>query len=741
MSFERLIRPDMPEAQTSQHNLGGAVVGWLPAIISKIESSDDPEGLGRIRAQCDFMSPSADLPNSWNGWIWVGETYTNNGKPGGSHRPIQEGSLAALLPMNGDATQMLFLYAIHNKEDRPNPLFDRSKGVHGTHSANDVFSIKDDPNAEKTDAYPTGVSQQVSRAGDVIAQTKEGARTHLQADGTNRMENKLSSSVLSKAGDVTQRSAGDASSKLGADGKVTVKAERFDSEMKLSEKKSDLTGPTSDLSQQIKKLKSLIGGNLGKMGELLGQLESVANQIGAGGNLGELAHTAQGLMGKIDKGLGSVLEEAGKTLEQIGAHGIEALGQTLMPQVEKALASGLPQVLPQIESLLGNKVGLPVLNEYLQSQTLKPLSEKAEKVLNGLRYSPQLQAEYVLSQASEEGYDAIKNVSGLGLLPVLGDIQQVLTNAAAPPLPIDPALPPQPVTPPPDYLKQVVNLLPQDMRSLVQGSGLGDMLNGKAEPEKAMEHLLGSFASGTVKQAAAALKNAKPLMEAVPNLKSLMEIVMKGGGGDLSGLLSKIGKQIPSINGIGSLPNGKMVQQAIEGFTKQIAPMLEQATKSLNKLMHSVNQEVARAGVSINNLTSELRAKLGKHRVFADEKGAGVQTPFGGMSFGKGGGLMSSVAPMLMKVLGKESGSLSLHPDKGASLEGLDSSGKAQSSISAHGNIAEMKAGAHSLLIKPEGVFLNDINVPVVLGTLTSRMAALELLIASPPPTPVPTSP
>ena len=117
MSFDRIIRPDNPEAQVSENT----IAGWLPGTITYIEPVTSGEGLGRIRCKCDLLSGNTDVPNAWDGYVWVLEDSVLNGKSGGSHKPLHIGSQVALIPMLGDPTQLLMIGAIHSREDRPDP--------------------------------------------------------------------------------------------------------------------------------------------------------------------------------------------------------------------------------------------------------------------------------------------------------------------------------------------------------------------------------------------------------------------------------------------------------------------------------------------------------------------------------------------------------------------------------------------------------------------------------------------
>lgn len=750
MSFEKLVRPDLPEAHTPQAQQG-LISGWIPAILNRIESSDDPEGLGRVQVQCDLLATNQTLPNAWDGWVWVLEDYVCNGKEGGAHRFLQAGSQVALLPMFGNAKYMLMLGALHSRVDKPNPIFDRSLEVHGTQSPGQIFKIKDDRNTEETHAFPHGVTSQVTRTGDKIDQTQGGARNHLQQDGTNRVENSKSSIVQSKDGQITQRSAGDATQILTADGRAYLRAENSKNELKLEPGTSELLGPAPELTGLKNQAKKLLGGQLGQAQELLKNLglsstllgnlgSSTGSSIANQGSLAELATSASEFLGGLNNGIGSTLQTGINVLKEIQKQPLADLGQTLFDQVEASVASGIGTLLPALQEFLVQKPSLSEINRFLNASniTTQPIEESAANinVLKGLGYSLDLQAEFILSKALPDGYDSFKNLSTLGIadkvepISSLFDEAKSILDGTAPLLPPEAAPINQQLEQQQQRLQdipgQILGTLPKELQSFISPSLVKGLVGG--DFEDGITGMLGSITKGFNGQAISNLTKALPWSNALPDMQKLTDAIAKGQFGNLSQVLSSI-TSLPGLSGLGSLANNpaQMLSQMFSGLTQQFGKMLADAQKQLSSFVNSLGEQVARAKVQIDKTTSELRAKFGKHRVYATEKGVGAQSPYGGFDFGKDGGLMKSIGKMVMQVLGQGAGGLTLDPKLGALLQGFDKSGQtALSSVQASGSKVSVSAaqtaiqgqtsissstGDWGLQVRDDGVFLNDFDL------------------------------
>jgi hypothetical protein len=748
MSFEKLVRPDLPEAHTPQAQQG-LISGWVPAILNRIESSDDPEGLGRVKVQCDLLAINQTLPNSWDGMVWVLEEYVCNGKEGGAHRYLQPGSQVALLPMFGNPKYMLMLGALHSRVDKPNPIFDRSIEVHGTQSPGQIFKIKDDRNTEETHAFPHGVTSQVTRTGDKIDQTQGGARNHLQQDGTNRVENSKSSIVQSKDGQITQRSAGDATQILTADGRAYLRAEASKNELKLEPGTSELLGPAPELTGLKNQAKKLLGGQLGQAQELLKNLGLSSTLLGNLGSstgsstanqesLAELATSASEFLGQLSNGIGSTLQTGINVLKEIQKQPIADLGQTLFDQVEASVASGIGALLPALQEILAQKPSLSEINRFLSASDVltQPIEESAANinVLKGLGHSLDLQAEFILSKALPEGYDSFKNLSALGIADKVEPISNLFDEAKSILEGTAPLLPSQtlPIAQQleqqqqrlQDIPAQILGTLPKELQGFISPSLIKGLVNG-GDFEAGITGMLGSIAKGFNGQTISSLTKALPFSNALPDMQKLTDAIAKGQFSNLSQMLSGI-TSLPGLSGLGSLTGNpsQMLSQMFSGLTQQFGQMLGDAQKQLTKFVNSIGEQIARAKVQVDKFTSELRAKLGKHRVYATEKGVGAQSPYGGFDFGKDGGLMKSLGKMVMQVIGKGSGGLTLDPKLGALLQGFDKTGQtALSSVQASGSRINVSAaqtaisgetsirsasGDWGLHVQDNGVYLND---------------------------------
>ena len=737
MSLEHITHPGIPERQTSEWQ-NGTIVGWIPAKISKIESSSDPEGLGRVRVQCDLISRSSDLPNGWDGWVWVLEESVVNGAQGGAHRPLNVGAQVALLPMFGNPKYMLMLGAIHSRVDRPNPIFDRSEQVSGTQSANQVFSIRDDKNQERTDAYPNGVTQQVSRTGDVIQQTRDGARLQLQQDGTTRMENANAATVISKEGDVVSSSAGDVFSKLGADGQAVIKSGQFESALLLGEAISEVLGPAPTLTGLLKKAEKKLG-FLGKARGLLKDIEKIADGVRQG-DAASLAIAASETLLKLE-GLPDAIAQGSEILSQIQGLGPEALGDALADQAEAVLGAGLDTLAPELGQLLTAKAPLDQINTLLSDRGLPALPTDAADILDRLSHSPTQQLEYALDQVLPGGYGAIANVSALGLADKLGPIGELVTQAGA--------IATSGLTPEAIALQlaqntglyqQLTDLLPSEIQGFIGEDFQEQFLDGSLTPQTAATQILGATAQGFVGKALADLAGSGAIAAALPQVQAVTKAIALGQ--DLAPALAPLTAAIPGLDSAiaaaGDDPT-KLLQAAIAPIGKDLGKSLDQSLGSLNQSIASIGAQAARAKLQVNSVTSSIQAALGKNRVYANEGGAGFATPWGGFGFDKAGGIMNAIAPIAMRVLGSGAGGLRLDPKEGAALEGFDPDGKLPlSAVRATGDVAEIEAGGHKIVVKPSGVFidgrrLDDLfNLRSQLDALEARLLAVEANLTPP---------
>ncbi|MBW4514568.1 MAG: hypothetical protein KME11_05025 [Timaviella obliquedivisa GSE-PSE-MK23-08B] len=694
MSIDRLLRPNLIESHTQEWK-DGTVPGWIPGILTGIENDDiDPEGLGRIKVKCDLISATDNLPNGWDGWVWVLEDFVNNSGVGGSHRLLQAGTQIALLPMLGNPQQLLMLGCLHSRIDRPNPMFNRAKGVHGTHTPGEVMSIKDDVNAERTDGYPNGVIQQVSRAGDVINQTQGGARSHLQADGTVNIENPLASTVLSAEGDITQRSAGDAVSILGSDGAAVIRSEAFGSELNLAAIESVLSAPMPAIGTLINQAKQITG-KLGEGMNLISELNQ-RFELGLDNQLSQVSNTLQ----RLEKGVGTAAAQGADVLDKLQEFSVDDFGKLLSSQVEQALDPAIASLARDLPSLLEN-FDFPRINEFLKTEGLNILPDELEATLRGLSHQPTLQAEMILSEVLPNGYESFANLSALELHGTISQVQELIDSLVLSQAVVerDATLAVSPkeraITPDLDLqagIEKVWKLLPEGIQAHLEKPKFTELVRGVVTGESEIGDLftnvLGQRAKGAIANASQALGRALPTLREIPQLRA------------------SLAENPPSLPAL---------EQVMSQFSEQLTPALDEALGALNQSFHSIPSTLPTPRVVANAVMSELRSASGVSQVFASDAGAGLSTPWGSFGIGSGGfsfkgkkGKNGKQDPLIFPVTGAHNARLKIDENQGILIEGTTPEGQVLSKILVDGANITITAGEQATIeINPTGVFIN----------------------------------
>jgi hypothetical protein len=717
--FSKVFTPDRHEDQTPE-SLTGAIVGWLPGIITYIEPSEYGEALGRIRCKCDLISPGENLPNSWDGYVWVLEESVVNGEQGGAHRPLQVGTQVALLPMMGDPTQLLMMGCLHSKEDRPNPLFDRSKQVHGSQSQGQTFKILNDRDGSRHDAYPTGVTHASTKEGAAISQTAGGARTSLQKDGTATIENPKSSTNHGADGTVTARSAGGAVSTLNADGTARVVSEKSGSELILNQSGSQLFGVAPKLTQLLNEASGLIGGRLGEATAMLKKLGAIGGMIGMGEDVTAFAKNAEKILGNLDKSLGAVIGDAQGVLSKIDKSSVADLGALIMPQVEKAIGLDIKGLKDKLSPVINN---FESLNTTLKENGFKPIAESEKSTIERLQYSPKLQSEFVIGLANPDGYLSTSNLSGLGLTDNIAKVSEWAGEWSIGTDPLTTDKPPE--------LAKLIDLIPKDLKSLIPANFV-ESIAGEVNPEKVMETILGTMSKGLLSNGIGAIDKIAPMISGIPEVGKLISAFAGGDMKSLESIAAGLGKVtgLEFMNGLKGIKNPEqIVSTALNLLSKSALPDLKKGMESIGKLAHAIPASGPRSKLEITDTIAKLSSKSGLHSVFADEGGAGMKTPWGGFGFGAGGGLMQTLGPLAMQAIGPMGGGLTLDPKLGAMLTGAQSiAGEAQTAVKVSGNtiqIGNPQIPGDGITVTPQGVAIDGF----LLSGLLDRISALELLV------------
>lgn len=468
-NITNLVAPERPEGRAS-HLEQGFVIGWVPGEITSL---DDPEKIGRVKVRCDLIHQDTDLPNANDGWVWVLEEFVANATPGGTHRLLKIGAQVALLPMLGDPRQMILLGCIPSRIDQPHPELDRSKEIHGVATPGQVFDMKNDADASRIQAYPNGVLQTISATGDITNQTAEHARTQLSADGTARIENDKSFTMMTPDGAVKQKSKDGAETTLTADGKVEVKS-ATESKLTLDGKQSKMEGPLSDLSQTVNKVKSLLAGNLGTGQQIIKELNAYAAGIVPTGTIDRFLIDVDSGLTRLQKGLGENYGAGMDALKQLKGFSPKELGEAIAPQIEKMVESGIAKAVPQLQEIIGAAGTVTEILEGAQKlfPELKRGTAELETLLKGLAHDPAMQLQAILANVAEDGFSAIANVAGLDLHlhldKLLATIDKSVPEPTAPPG--TPAYKVQQQTNLKTYLAELKESLPPTMKE-----GLSDV--------------------------------------------------------------------------------------------------------------------------------------------------------------------------------------------------------------------------------------------------------------------------
>lgn len=338
MSFESKIAPDKVQAT---HIKEGFLMGWIPGVIVSL---DDPEKIGRVQVKCSLLSES-NMPNQEDSWVWVGEEFTANGVPGGSQRPLALGSLVALIPMMGDPRQLLLFCCLPNRQDRPHPDFDRSRGVTGTASLGGTIEINNDADGSWFKKFPSNAVQSVGGDGAILNESPGKGRLHLMADGSASLENDNASFTASPEGNLSARSLGGAVLNLNKDGTMNISAGEKAS-LTLNSKNAHLEGPIRSYSALLLQARGFLSTDLKRGVELLKKLETLVKNFESG-NFGtsHYIYESNSLLQLLKDGIGTNLLKGITILEELKTIPPLTLGESLDGQLKEGLRIELDKIV------------------------------------------------------------------------------------------------------------------------------------------------------------------------------------------------------------------------------------------------------------------------------------------------------------------------------------------------------------------------------------------------------------
>lgn len=769
--FDRLTNPEKPESY-------GPEPGYFPGCIIGIVVNDvDPKGRGWVQVIAPALSPTQVLPSGEDDFIPVTEEYTVNSAPGGSHRRVGLGTQVLVFPLYpADGKNWIVGPCLSSSVDPPHPELDRSKGLTGSVTREQIFDVTDNATQSRMQAYPHGVTDLISgkgkTRGDRTLQSAEGATVSLKRDGTTTMENPKASAQVTANGQVVQHSLGGATSVLDEKGRATVTS-GFGTTMDLDSAKSQITGPLSQISGMMKGLQSSLG-QVGQIQSLLQQATQITSSLGLPGatDLSGLLEQSNQLLQPL-AGLGEKLGQGAELLDQMQDLSDLDFGAMLTPQLE--VFDQLEGSLPQLKDLVkqgGSGVQLLELAQQLLpkklADSLGKLSAKGlPDLLDQLSYRPDLQLEALLDEATSGKFEQMQNIFGLGLDGGLDQIRDSLTS----PLPLDPSeFDPFSYTPEQSQqfqqqiadaiqlrVGQIKESLPQPLRAIIPDENLEFLVSGKINAPT--QRLLGQLQKGLVSQMSDKLSRSIPTAAAVKPLLGMLDSFKQGDLESLSGGLSDLA-QVPGLESLGALDiqdPSSLFKNVFGALSGQMGPQMEQLTESLNGLSDSIptsvagsvmsltpmmGQLVAGSTVTLTPVMGELTDATRSSSVFATSGTVGVKGAGGGLSFGALGGALSTsgLFSMLSETAGfflergglSIAGGVSVTRDDEGNITGRSEGPAIRVGASSLSLLSENRA--HAIVVRPDDIYLDSVSLAALMQRLDSFDSRIDSLSQPPQP-------
>lgn len=435
MSFESIFKTDTVESHAT-HLKEGFLMGWIPGIITDLR---DPEMIGRVKVRCDLLAENVDLPNENDGWVWVLEEFCLANRSGGTHRMLEVGTQVAMIPMMGDARQMLIIGCLPSRVDRPPEGADRAEKRYGKQTPGGVIEMNDDKKAAKITTFPHGVLQGVTGTGDIIYETRDKARFSLTQDGNSLLGNDLASLQAGKNGDVSLFSGGSATANFSADGQVAI-ASPNQAVLSLDGSTALVTGPNPQVSQRLNQLKGLLLGCFYYADQDLKTLEAMTNDFNDERiqPIVFLEKTRQALK-RLYQGIGSNLSQSVKEFNELKEYSVIDFSKCCEGQIKEALRLGLGELIEVVKSVAGKsgeEIAESLKNDIPEKflntldlgnriEIFRRLSD-LKPTLNALRYNPDFQTELILSTLSPQGWSGIEILFGLGIADKIEKLEEAI---------------------------------------------------------------------------------------------------------------------------------------------------------------------------------------------------------------------------------------------------------------------------------------------------------------------------
>lgn len=770
-TFDSVLQPTSPQAR-APHLQNNLVIGWIPATIRVIE---DENKLGRIEIESELIAPNTILPSWDDGKVLVLEDFTSTNSQGGSHRFLQNGAQVALLPMMGDPTRLLMLGCIHSIVDQPSPELDRSKGLHGSVTPGQVFKVNNDTDASSIDARPTGAVQHVSGQGDITAQTKNGAKQTLHADGTIEQQNPMASSVIAPDGTIQATNFAKGYSLLKPDGTWELKSSSK-ATLNLHEGVAELKAPLNPISKAIKELSEQLPKAMSIVRETLSKAQQLVQDFQAHGDLDFLMKNLAPLLEQAGQ-FKPIMEKAIGSLDQLTKTHFDDIAEQLLPQAEQFLNSNLSNVFSIVQKTVEKEPDadgiLTSLISQLPTDLQGSLAQIQKNVLDGLSHNKEAQIQY-LTQAliPDGGLSSVQGIVGLDLHKVLPDIQGCFDIKQPDWLSGDYlGLPPTPQQQSSWQAtlakteKQLGGLLPDSLKHLFDDSDLSEIIQLAATGGNPMHVFMGKAGTKLIGNLVPQLSDVAEMGSSIPVIQNFVSGL--GGGGDISSLVESLAGHFPGMPKLDSLDINSAINTALPialtalsgglggglvGALGGANPLFSIFGKSkaggvLRLTKDSVEAKATESGLGAKLQITAPEAALvgigGMTKLFADRTSAGIKSPWGSFGLGSSGGEFLSQAQMAFRVFqsaGKSAGFL-LHPNQGASLASFEDSDFTQGDtrtwkrksaeitvdegvviIRSHRSTDEHQG----ITVTPQGTFIEGIQIRQYLYALSDRIAACE---------------
>jgi hypothetical protein len=376
--LDQIVNPQYPESHFPNYK-NGQIIGIVPAIVT---STEDPEGLGRIRLKFPIFDNNKELSNVSGGYCIVGERFTVNERPGGSHTPIEVGTEVLVAPILGDLRESVLIACAPNRHDRPYPDFDRSKGRYGSATRNDYVEAHDDMEHVSIRSHPNGVVESVSGDGDYQIETAAGARHQITHDGDARLEGSAGQFQTLASGEMAISNAAGAAIGFDPKGQLASK-NAFGGKLSLERDRGTLSGPLSevvDLALKPRRLMGELADAYSILQWLQRQMEKLEWAEDPQAALESFCLQARDDLEDLEGSLVASYPEAIGALRQLLAMTPDRLGHTIAEQVGTAYDFDIAGVLGEIDALL-ERDRAPILQGLREDLSVK-LEQKSRKVLD-----------------------------------------------------------------------------------------------------------------------------------------------------------------------------------------------------------------------------------------------------------------------------------------------------------------------------------------------------------------------